>query len=84
MNRPTAGLGLLAVGYPVAVAVLVRLVPVLRERRRRWFLALEAATASVAAGWGLRGRTIPMVLNAAAVVALAAAWWATGRRVSRR
>lgn len=80
VNRSAAGLGLLAAGYAVALAVITRLVPVLRQRRRRWFLALEAATGCVAAGWGLRGRTTPMVLNATAVVGLAVAWWATGRR----
>lgn len=71
---------LLVVGYAVALAVATRLVPVYRERRWRWLLALEAATLSVAAGHALEGRTVPAALNVGFVVAFGALWWWTGAR----
>lgn len=71
---------LLVIGYSMALGVLARLRPVLAERRVRWFLALEAATASIIAGWLLRGRPLPAVLNGAALVGFAIAWFVTGQR----
>lgn len=72
---------LLVIGYPLALGVLTRLRPVLAERRVRWFVALEAATAAITAGWLLHGRLVPAVLNGAALVGFATAWFITGRRV---
>jgi len=72
---------LLALGYPMALGVLARLKPVLAERRVRWFVALEAATASITAGWLLHGRPLPAVLNGAALVGFAVTWFVTGQRV---
>ena len=77
-----AGVGLLAVGYPVAVAVLARLVPVLRQRRWRAMVALEAGTACIAAGWGLLGQPAGVASNTIAFAAFAVAWWWTGRQAS--
>ena len=79
----TLGVALLVVGYPVAVGVLARLRPVLRERRRPWFLALEAAMLLICAGWALIGRAIGPIVNGAAFVAFAVAWVTTGRRTGR-
>jgi Na+/proline symporter len=75
---------LLATGYPVALCVLARLRPVLAERRVWWFLALEAATASITAGWLLHGRPLAAAVNGAALVGFAIAWWITGRRADAR
>jgi hypothetical protein len=77
------GVVLLAAGYPAAVVVLTRLVPVLRERRTRWFLILEAATAAITAGWLLLGRGEATLINGAALVGFAIAWTWTGRRRGR-
>ena len=77
--RLQAGTGLLVVGYPGACWALARAVPMFGQRRGRRFLALQAATASVATGWALRGRAVPAVLNASAVVVLAAVWRVRGR-----
>ncbi len=71
---------LLAVGYAGALAVLVRLKPVLVERRVRWFAALQVATAAIAVGWLLKGRTLPALVNGAALVGFGIAWLITGRR----
>jgi hypothetical protein len=74
---------LFAVGYPVAIAVIVRLVPVFRERRTTWFLAEEAGTAAIVAGWAIAGRWPAVAINAAWGVGLAIAWFVTGRRRPR-
>ncbi len=68
------------VGYPVALFVIVRLRDVFRERRTRWFLAEEAATAAIVAGWALEGRAAGVVINSVWGVGLAGAWFASGRR----
>lgn len=73
---------LLVIGYPLALGVLSRLRPVLAERRVWWFVALEAATASITAGWLLRGRPLPAALNGAALAGFAIAWLITGQRVA--
>ncbi len=72
---------LLVIGYPLALGVLTRLRPVLAERRVWWFVALEAATASITAGWLLHGRPLPAALNGTALAGFAIAWLVTGQRV---
>lgn len=71
---------LLVIGYPLALGVLARLRPVLGERRVWWFATLEAATASITAGWLLHRRPVPAALNGAALLGFAIAWSVTGRR----
>ena len=71
---------LLVIGYPLALVVLSRWRPVLAERRVWWFVALEAATASITAGWLLRGRAVPAMLNGAALVGFAVVWLITQQR----
>ncbi len=75
---------LLIAGYTVAVAVLLRTRAVLRERRLHWFVALEIATATVAAGYAVAGVAVAVVLNAANVVLFAVVWWFTGSSRCRR
>jgi hypothetical protein len=70
---------LLVVGYPVAVAVIARWVPVVREQRWRWFVAHQAAVAAIVAGWALRGRAPTAAINAVWFV-IAAAWFLSRRR----
>ncbi len=74
-------LGLLAVGYLAAVAVLIRFVPVVRERRSRWLTAHHFAMVAIVAGWALRGRPTAVVANAAWLVA-SSAWYVMGGRHS--
>lgn len=64
-------------GYPTAVAVLTRFVPVVRERRLRWFLAHEAGMAAITGGWLLRGDERGAAVNGTWLL-LAAAWYAFG------
>jgi len=71
---------LLVIGYPMALAMLTRLRSMLVERRVWWFAALEAATASIAVGWLQYGRPLATLVNGAALVGFAVAWFITGRR----
>ncbi|HEV2758022.1 MAG TPA: hypothetical protein VGV86_00515 [Acidimicrobiales bacterium] len=75
---------LLIAGYAVAVGVLLRARAVVRERRWQWFVALEIATAMVAAGYATAGVPVGAVLNAASVVLFAVVWWFTGSSQRRR
>lgn len=75
---------LLIAGYTVAVGVLMRARAVVRERRWHWFVALEVATAMVAAGYATAGVPVGVVLNAANVVLFAVVWWLTGSSRWRR
>ena len=73
---------LLLTGYPVAVAVIARWPTVVRERRWRWFAAHEAGMAAIVAGWLVRGRVTPAVLNGGWLV-VAVVWFVLGGRRSR-
>jgi hypothetical protein len=69
---------LFVIGYPVAVVVIARFVPVVRERRRRWFGAHEAAVLAIVLGWAIRADWLAVAINAAWLVA-AAVWWSRAR-----
>lgn len=70
---------LFVAGYPVSIAVIVRWVPVVRERRIRWFLAHELAVIAIVAGWALRGDVGAVVVNATWLV-VATVWYVLGGR----
>jgi hypothetical protein len=74
---------LLLPAYVVALGVLVRIRTVYRERRGRWFAALQTAMVALVVGHVLAGRPIACAINAAGTLVLAATWWSTGRRQSR-
>jgi hypothetical protein len=70
-------------GYPTAIAVLTRWIPVVREQRTRWFLAHELAVGTIVAGWVLRHDTQAVTINAS-WLAVGTAWYvAAGRRQAR-
>lgn len=50
----TVAVALLAVGYPVAIVVIARWLPVVRRRRGSWFWAHAAAVVAIIAGWAIR------------------------------
>ena len=75
---------LFAFGYPVAIAVIVRWVPVVRQRRTRWFVLHEVAVAAIVAGWVTRSRWPAVAINGSWLV-IAAVWYgAAGRRLLDR
>lgn len=73
---------LLVVGYPVALVVIARWVPVVRERRAGWFLAHSAAVAAITVGWALRRP--PAALPNAAWLVASTVWYRWGGRRSPR
>lgn len=75
----TLATGLHLVGYPVAIGVIARFVPVVRERRLAWFLAHQAAVAAIAAGWLLKDRPSAVAVNGAWGV-IAAGWYLSRSR----
>lgn len=73
---PRLAVALLVAGYPVAIVVIARWVPVVREQRTSWFLAHAAAVTAIILGWGIR-RPVAMVPNVAWLVA-STAWYRLG------
>jgi len=78
---PPLTVALFASGYPTAVVVISRFVPVVRERRRRWFVAHQVAVAAIVAGWTIKGDPGPVIVNGA-WLAVATAWWVGAGRSS--
>ena len=75
---------LFAIGYPVSIVVIVRFVPVVRERRIRWFVAHEGAVAMIVVGWALDADWQAVAINGSWLV-VAAVWYVLGgRRASAR
>jgi hypothetical protein len=81
MSRDSAAVGLFVVGYPTAIVVIARWIPVVRQRRLKWFLIHQAGVAAIVAGHALKDNTQGVVINGAWFV-VAAAWYAA-RRPSR-
>ncbi len=69
---------LFAFGYPVSIVVILRFVPVVRERRIIWFALHEAAVAAIVAGWALDDDWSAVAINATWLV-VAAVWYASRR-----
>jgi len=70
---------LLAFGYPISIAVILRFVPVVRERRLKWLIAHDLAVTAIVAGWALKGDRRAVAINASWLVA-ANVWYALGGR----
>ena len=62
------------VGYPLSLVVIVRWIPVVRQRLTSLFLLHEAAVAAIVAGWALVPRWIGVAINGAWGV-IAAGWY---------
>jgi hypothetical protein len=78
------GIVLLVAGYPVAIAVLVRLVAVLVRRRLGAFALLESATLCIVAGWSTLGNAVAATINGVFLVAFGVAWVLAGQSSPRR
>jgi hypothetical protein len=70
---------LFAFGYPISIAVILRFVPVVRERRLKWLIAHDLAVTAIVAGWALKGDRRAVAINASWLVA-ANVWYALGGR----
>jgi hypothetical protein len=82
MTADGASIPLFAFGYPVSIAVIVRFVPVVRERRTKWLVAHDAAVAAIVAGWALRGDWRAVAINSSWLVT-ANVWYVLGGRRAR-
>ena len=73
---------LFAIGYPVAIVVIVRFVPVVRQRRLRWIVAHEIAVSMIVIGWATDHDWRAVAINGAWLV-IAAVWYlGAGRRTA--
>ena len=79
MSTDAAATALFAFGYPTSIAVILRFVPVVRERRLKWLVAHDLAVAAIVAGWALKGDRRAVAINASWLVA-ASVWYALGGR----
>jgi hypothetical protein len=75
---------LFAVGYPTSIGVIVRWLPVVRQRRAAWFVAHELAVAAIVTGWALKRDATAVTVNATWLVAATVWYLAAGRRAARR
>ncbi|MEO7572796.1 MAG: hypothetical protein ABIX10_10190 [Acidimicrobiales bacterium] len=67
----------------MAIGIIVRWVPVVREQRWRWFWAHQAAVAAIVAGHALRERPDAVIINGTWLV-VAALWFLGAGALSRR
>ena len=79
MSADAAATVLFAFGYPISIVVILRFVPVVRERRMKWLVAHDLAVAAIVAGWALKGDGRAVAINASWLVA-ANVWYALGGR----
>ena len=79
MSTDAAATALFAFGYPTSIAVILRFVPVVRERRLKWLVAHDLAVTAIVAGWALKGDRRAVAINASWLVA-ASVWYALGGR----
>ena len=73
-DGPAVSGALRLVGYPLAIVVIVRWIPVVRQRLTTLFLLHEAAVAAIVAGWALVPRWSGVAVNGAWGV-IAAGWY---------
>ncbi len=66
-----------AFGYPVSIIVIARWIPVVRERRWRWFCVHQVAVAMIVAGWIIEGQGRSVAVNTTWFV-IAAVWYPRG------
>lgn len=74
---------LFAFGYPASLIVIVRFVPVVRERRLRWLVVHHVAVAAIVLGWLTNGDAPAIVVNSSWLV-VSSVWYALGGRHSSR
>jgi hypothetical protein len=79
VSTDAAATVLFALGYPTSIVVILRFVPVVRERRLKWLVAHDLAVAAIVAGWALKGDRRAVAINASWLVA-ANVWYALGGR----
>jgi len=79
VSTDAAATVLFAFGYPISIVVILRFVPVVRERRMKWLIAHDLAVAAIMVGWALKDDGRAVAINASWLVA-ANVWYALGGR----
>jgi hypothetical protein len=79
VSADAAATALFVVGYPTAIVVILRFVPVVRERRMKWLVAHDVAVAAIVAGWAVKGDRGAVAINASWLIA-ANVWYLLGGR----
>jgi hypothetical protein len=74
---------LFAFGYPASIIVILRFIPVVRERRLRWLVVHHIAVAAIVVGWITKGDVPAIVVNSAWLV-VSSAWYVLGGRRRER
>jgi hypothetical protein len=83
VSTDAAATALFVFGYPTSIVVILRFVPVVRERRMKWLVAHDLAVAAIVTGWALEGDGRAVAINASWLVA-ANVWYAlAGHRRAR-
>jgi hypothetical protein len=59
VSTDTAATALFVLGYPVSIAVILRFVPVVRERRFKWLVAHDLAVAAIVPAGRSRATAAP-------------------------
>ena len=67
-------------GYPVSIIVIIRWIPVVRQRRVRWFVLHQLAVAAIVAGWAISHDWRAVVINGSWLIAAALWFWRGARR----
>jgi hypothetical protein len=75
-----AGLALLIVGYPTAIFLIARWLPIVRQRRATWFAVHQVAVGCIIVGWLMRGRPQALWANGTWFVVAAVWYQRAGRR----
>jgi len=75
---PASAGALRLIGYPAALVVIVRWIPVVRQRLTSLFVLHQAGMAAITAGWALADRWPAVLINGAWFVI--AGGWYLGRR----
>ena len=70
---------LFAFGYPIAIAVIARFVPVVRQRRLGWLAIHHIAVACIMLAWALDSNWQAVIVNSTWLVT-STIWYASGGR----
>ena len=75
----TLRIGLFVIGYPLAIVVIARFVPVVKQRRIRWMMAHHVGVVAIIIGLALSGDWIPVAVNSSWLLA-STLWYAQGQQ----
>lgn len=78
----TVRIVLFVIGYPLAIVVIARFVPVVKQRRMSWMVAHHVGVVAIITGWALAGDWVPVAVNSSWLLA-STAWYGLGGQRNR-